>query len=930
MFCLYKCKINNKLQPAGGGSSLRLSRVLGGGGLTCLAIAVMGMTLLDGALTNNAIIYALDNNDVPTRARTIENSPTIVLSITPLFNADSQGSYAVASLRAPSGGGIATAGHAVEVQTNAPYAVGYTTTMQVAGDSNSLVNRFNSDLEIVATTGSLEAPKQLQPNEWGVAIRTRPFGKNPPNENSCDMPHWDVLTKPYYYECDYSDYTSTNQSEMLNTRYAGVPSESSGRALRVLPIEDGTYEAAANPNRTEVYYGARVSNLTAAGEYTAGIIYTATVNPVSQAVLSSVLPNSYRIKSGSSNEIELSGQNLITTHQVFIDFNNNGKPDDSVAAGSGVVSELCGNLNVPTDKEVHCNIPTDDTIQELLVDSNGRKVNSKTFKIYVTTWAGIVEQPLDFTYYRAAPSVSPNDPGNGERITIDYDNGLIPVRYESGDWVVVTDYDLANSTDNWFNYADKRWANAVTVKADKLADYVAATGDSNRTVVNNDDVLGYWVYIPRYAYEVQRRDATDRWVSASNYDIKFETGDDLVKIPAKCNMNTAVKLEQNINSAVDYRTECGLNREYPGNDSGLADGGTTWATHPAFIWGDQTLNGIWVGKFETTGTVVLPTIRPNELSNTKQSIGEFYTAAKHIGIYDRNNTGGSPVSSDEVTLNATGSWGSLHSLGLSSSHMLKNSEWGAVVYLATSNYGTGVSGVAVNTANPARGSTDGDGDAVDTSANVGGGITGCGAGSVNGAKFANGQVTNSEACGSSDNAYNGVDGRRASTTGNEYGIYDMAGGAYEYVSANLSSSSQLSESNDGISQPAVKPYVDLYSTEDGFTSHGDSGSHPVSWSQPDKEGGWQEFYWNNDVCTWSNCGGQALHETKVVQSVNEWGQSWLSNGPHFVRQSGTWFIRGGCAGEDGTGAGLFSSFGKQSSGASGNVTYRASLMRLSD
>ena len=74
----------------------------------------------------------------------------------------------------------------------------------------------------------------------------------------------------------------------------------------------------------------------------------------------------------------------------------------------------------------------------------------------------------------------------------------------------------------------------------------------------------------------------------------------------------------------------------------------------------------------------------------------------------------------------------------------------------------------------------------------------------------------------------------------------------------------------------------------------------------------------------------SLENKHKVQSVNEWGQSWLSNGPHFVRQSGTWFIRGGCAGEDGMGAGLFSSFGKQSSGASGNVTYRASLMRLSD
>ena len=928
MFCLRRDKINSELLPAHNRTGLTLSDVLRGGGLTCLAVAVAGMALLDGASANNAVVRALDNNTAPAYARTVGSESSIALSITPLFNASNQDGYAVANLKTPSGGGVATAGHAVEVQTNAPHDVGYMTTMQVAGDNNSLVNKANGDFKIASTVGSLDAPKQLQLNEWGVAIRTRSFGKNPPGEKSCDEPYWDVFTKQYYYECDYSGYTSASQSEMLTTRYASVPSESSGRSLRVLPIDDGTYEAVLNPDRTEVYYGARVSNLTAAGGYTGEIIYTATVNPVEPAVLTSVSPNSYRLKSGASDRIALNGLNLTTTHQVFIDFNGNGKPDENVVAGSESVSELCNNLEVPTGKGAYCNIPTDEAIQELLVD-NGQKVSSKTFKLYVVTWAGIVEQPLDFTYHRATPTVSPDDSGNDERITIDYDNSLIPVRYEGGQWVVVTDTELASSTDKWFNYADKRWANAITVKTDRLAEYVAATGKNEKTVVNNDDVLGYWVYIPRYAYEVQRRDATDRWVSAGNYNIRFETGGDLVKTPARCNKNTAERLEQNIDSAVDYRTGCGLNREYPGNDRSLASGGTTWATHPAFTWGDQVLNGIWVGKFETTGAIILPTIKPNELSNVKQTIGEFYTAAKHIGVYDRNNTGGSRVSSDEVELNTTGEWGSLHNLGSSSSHMLKNSEWGAVAYLATSNYGTGIGNVVVNTANPARESTDADGDAVDTSASAGGGITGCGSGGTGGVKFVNGQPTSANACGDSSNAYNGANGRRASTTGNEYGVYDMAGGAYEYVAANLSSSSKLSESNnDGISQPVTQPYVDLYSTEDGFTSHGNSGSHPISWSQSDKDGRWQEFYWNNDVCTWSNCGGQALHETKVVQSVNEWGQSWLNNGPHFVRQSGTWFIRGGCAGELGAGAGLFSSFGKQSFGASGNITYRASLIRF--
>ena len=31
---------------------------------------------------------------------------------------------------------------------------------------------------------------------------------------------------------------------------------------------------------------------------------------------------------------------------------------------------------------------------------------------------------------------------------------------------------------------------------------------------------------------------------------------------------------------------------------------TVWATHPAFSFGNKELNGIWVGKFETTDNYV--------------------------------------------------------------------------------------------------------------------------------------------------------------------------------------------------------------------------------------------------------------------------------------------------------------------------------------
>ena len=170
---------------------------------------------------------------------------------------------------------------------------------------------------------------------------------------------------------------------------------------------------------------------------------------------------------------------------------------------------------------------------------------------------------------------------------VDIDNNMIPVTYVGydgnggGHWAVVSDADIQRNPGSWYDYGDKQWANAVTVK--NPSKYTnAATG----TEVNNNDVLGYWVYIPRYAYEVQRRDATDKNVDPQNFDIVFQTADE---------KNTPAPTKSTTTNHLDYRTS-GISRTYVANSDN-----TTWATNPAFTWGDTELNGIWVGKFETTG-----------------------------------------------------------------------------------------------------------------------------------------------------------------------------------------------------------------------------------------------------------------------------------------------------------------------------------------
>ena len=247
--------------------------------------------------------------------------------------------------------------------------------------------------------------------------------------------------------------------------------------------------------------------------------------------------------------------------------------------------------------------------------------------------------------------------------------------------------------------------------------------------------------------------------------------------------------------------------------------------------------------------------------------------------------------------------------------MLKNSEWGAVAYLASSIYGAGTNNVSINSAFPTA-SADADG----TSSKYG--TTGCGPKDTDRSTDTYNSVTTSTgevllpalssshiedplACGDTAHSYIGNIGVLASTTNNIYGIYDMSGGTDEYVMGNLTSYNDQSKSYNVYyaGNPIKPPYVDLYkeSPNGNFTS-GLSGknNNPISWSSATIE-----RYWNNDVCTWDTCGGHALHETKLYQSqsVTYYDPSWGSVDSNFANSDTRWFSRGGIA--NSSDAGLF-------------------------
>ena len=371
--------------------------------------------------------------------------------------------------------------------------------------------------------------------------------------------------------------------------------------------------------------------------------------------------------------------------------------------------------------------------------------------------------------------------------------------------------------------------------------------------------------------------------------------------PSSTNADNAGPNSTNV-LAKDYRTTCvnesngTITRTY-----GSATG-TTWATHPAFSWGTDTtgyteLNGLWIGKYETTGSAINPTILPNQKHIGDMStfalshIGGYYTIAKHIGVYDPNNTGGNDVTvtidGTEQTLPTNDQWSSKHNLSSSTSHMLKNSEWGAIAYLATSDYGAGMGRVFNNTQSQ-----------LDTDANYG--VTGCGPYNSSGstATYDNGgTIGTNTACRSTniEYSYNGTIGQLASTTNNPYGIYDLAGGAIEYAMGNLSSYANKATANYGypVNNDITTPYVDIYLSTD-FSS-----SNKPAWATST-----DESYYNNDICAWGNCGGGALHETKRYQSVSSSNQSWGSDDSVIVYSFRRWSLRSGYA-DLGSGAGLF-------------------------
>ena len=345
----------------------------------------------------------------------------------------------------------------------------------------------------------------------------------------------------------------------------------------------------------------------------------------------------------------------------------------------------------------------------------------------------------------------------GSLIDVELYQGLIPVTYNSNGDVVVAD-----TNTKWYDYSNHEWANAVLVN---YADSTIKSKYFNDDMSLKSSVVGSTISMD---------EILQMYVYIPRYRYKL------------FNANNGTSKEQ----AVDIIFEKVGTEKSNGTENG------EWLTHPAFTFGNTELPGIWAAKFEASGTTDNYQIKPNQKSLTNINLATMFSTSR------------------STILNAS-------KYGLNNNvdtHMMKNMEWGAIAFLTNSIYGRYndastciASGceVWINNINTGYGS----GTAVSGQVKQGPSITGC-AGTSTSADVSDSQT----ACASGyDWKTKGVN---ASTTGNQYGIYDMAGGAFEYVmGVQKDSSGNVQVGSSGFSTSSLpdSKYYDLYDyqAEDG-------------------------------------------------------------------------------------------------------------------
>ncbi len=210
----------------------------------------------------------------------------------------------------------------------------------------------------------------------------------------------------------------------------------------------------------------------------------------------------------------------------------------------------------------------------------------------------------------------------------------VPIKVAPEGWKITTKDD-----EEWYNYGNSK------INAPKLAGemtpikYIGENQTGNKWANATTKDGSMWVWIPRYAYKITKGYHT---TTAGTIEVAFlDTKDNFLN---------------------------GETGEITNNPAETGAGISKWLVHPSFTssaeygGGFGEIEGLWIGKFETTGSESSLSVKPG--------------LATLSGISTINK---------EWKIAQNGKFGETVDL---KSHMAKNSEWGATVYLGHSKYGT--------------------------------------------------------------------------------------------------------------------------------------------------------------------------------------------------------------------------------------------------
>ena len=349
-------------------------------------------------------------------------------------------------------------------------------------------------------------------------------------------------------------------------------------------------------------------------------------------------------------------------------------------------------------------------------------------------------------------------PGEVSEISVKLTEGMVPVTYNESDgsWYVATEEEITNNT--WFDYVDT----SVVGQENKskwanvmLRDNLKVEGVINASTANLEELYGKKVTSEGSMYVWIPRYA---YKIASGYHTD-QAGEILIKF---------------LNTDNTYKNGGSVNIDITNPLSVPLTSANSFVVHPAFSWEKEDgtpieLEGIWIGKFEASSANA--SFSATQAGNVRTSNSVILKTVGNVGSWrdiNRNNTFLNCYNMNNES-NAS-IYGISTNKDAIDPHLIKNTEWGAAAYLAHSVYGRNGTEVMANTTRY---------------------ITGSG-------NYKENAIT--------------------STTGNVYGIYDMAGGAWEQVAAYVDSTKGgtvantylTSESYGKALYEAVDKYKDVY------------------------------------------------------------------------------------------------------------------------